>query len=295
MPDSAFILKNDHLTYDPATTYLYGDVSYEMSPAPVPTGPTSGTGGGGGGGFISGAPLAPLIPCEMEDDRHWLVGLRHRPGSAEHFARAIARKISDVVRREAETSADPLTVPRRLSPDKVREADLRKLRERIRQLEAEVARSRIGHAADTAALEAAIEELRRIVTGLQEQIDRLQTPRLAYTRRPALQEQVAEAVRDAVASPETLLEGVQLQEALAARILSATLAAATEPVRIRTKLAPDPLRGVWKLLGAAGLAIVVDQIPEPPWIRTIGFGAAVALGVSGASELLGTKVKETVE
>lgn len=272
--------------------YWGADYWKERIPVPVPVPVPSGGGGGGGGGFISGAPLAPLIPCEMEDDRHWLGRLRHRPGKSEQLAKAIAKKISDEIRREAGVSgADPLAVPRRLSPDKVREADLRKLRERIRQLETEAARG----GAARVALEATIGELHRIVAGLQEQIDRLQTPRLAYTRRPAVEEQVAAAVRAAVA-PETLLEGAEFQEALAQKILSATLAAATEPARIRTKLAPDPLAGVWKLLGAAGLAIVVDRIQEPPWLRTVGFGAAMTLGASGAAELLGVKkIKETVE
>jgi polyhydroxyalkanoate synthesis regulator phasin len=301
MSNSAFVLVNGNLTFDPSRPYISGDVSYETMPAPVPTPktPTSGTGGSGGGGFISGMPLAPLVPAEIGgwDDAlgRSVIRLRYRPGQAAEFARSIARKISDGIQREAGIgSADPLSVPKRLSPDKVREADLRKLRNRIQQLEAEAARATAANTADAEALRATVEELRRLVADLQAQVEALRTPRITLARRPTVEERVAESVEAAV-NPGALIQGAALEDALAARILSATLAAATEPDRIRTKLAPDPMDGLWKLIGAAGIAWISSRIERPEWARTTGYGIAAAVGLSGARDLLGINGRERSE
>lgn len=293
----AFILINDNLTFDPLMPNLCTDedhICYGTVKVPVPTG---GGGGGGGGGFISGAPIAPYVPCEMEQDLFGkLRSVRCRPEIVSAFARAIAKKIQGEIARESGkySPADPLAVPRTMPPEKVREADLRKLRYRIQQLEAQAAQVNNAHTAEAAALAETIAELQRLVVELQEKVESLRSARipLQYRIEHKQASGAIETEQQAEAAVEATLGGVDLENFIADKVLSATLAAATEPERVRTALAKDRLPGLWKLIGAAGLYFVVDRIEEPAWVRTAGFGGAVLLGVAGLADLLGVQKEE---
>jgi hypothetical protein len=68
---------------------------------------------------------------------------------------------------------------------------------------------------------------------------------------------------------------------------------ADRPNRVPISLKRDPVLGAWKLLGATSVFLASRKIGDDwRWIRAGGFGAAIALGVAGLSDLLGVEQKE---
>jgi hypothetical protein len=264
--------------------FFVSDFFKERVTAPVPV-PVSGTGGGGGGGFISGGPLAPYLPCEMESDIPW-IKYRCRPGSMSAFAKAISKKIQNEINKESGgySPADPLSVSKRISPDKIKEAHLRKLKERIHQLETEAKNAKAEHTAQAQNLQATVEELRKIVEDLQAKVSGL-GGEVVMRRRLKIRGAPPQPLPPDT-TEETFLEGVEVQDFITGHVLSAMLQASTQPEVLKAASAPDPLRGVWKLLGAAAIYYVSDKIQDPPFIRTVGIGAAVTLGISGIVDLV---------
>ena len=86
-----------------------------------------------------------------------------------------------------------------------------------------------------------------------------------------------------------MLWGAQIGTAIADEISSPSL-----PTTKR-KLSPDPMLGVWKILGGVSLYLASNRVDKVSWgwVRTSGYGASIALGVSGLADIL--RVRQTEE
>jgi hypothetical protein len=88
-----------------------------------------------------------------------------------------------------------------------------------------------------------------------------------------------------------MLWGAQIGAAIADEISSPSLPTPAP----KLKLSPDPLVGVWKILGGVSLYLASNRVDKVSWgwIRTSGYGASIALGVAGLADLL--RVNQTEE
>lgn len=86
----------------------------------------------------------------------------------------------------------------------------------------------------------------------------------------------------------TMISGAAIGEAISDEIT----VMADRPNRVMA-LAKDPILGVWKLLGATSIFLAARKVDDNwRWVRAGGFGASIALGVAGLSDLLGVKREE---
>ncbi len=87
-----------------------------------------------------------------------------------------------------------------------------------------------------------------------------------------------------------MLSGAQIGAAIADEISSPSIPGA------RPKMSPDPLIGIWKIFGGVSLYLASNKVDSVNWgwVRTGGYGAAIALGVAGLADLLRVNPKEDV-
>jgi len=158
--NSAFILENGNLVYDPSKPFLSSDlaiVNYEVVVAPTPSpGLTASSAGGWGGGFMK---------------THEPGMRRRRKGSAPTLKSFIEKVSIDVATSTMEglkhsTHADPLEVTKELSPERLLEKTIRTLRERITKLEAWIRTLKSTQTGQLEALQAELEQTQLLAAAL---------------------------------------------------------------------------------------------------------------------------------
>lgn len=267
------------------------DLQVVKIPAPPPPG---GGGGGWGGGFVSGpSSLLNFIKTTRRGTPiHSGVGGTEKDGERlKTFAKESAQRIQGDAERISRNYTDPLRTAREIPAEKIREADLRKLRTRIAELEAEIERlNKKGIEAAAAATE--IEHLRATIKELQEVLRTLNEKIIAENLRPghrpgavkplphaATQDEVAAVLQKSI---EEQLRGDVLSSALGEMIDRKTSAA------LRNE--PPSELGYGLALGglALGVWLVTERfVPEEnDVVRKVGYGLAGAIGIMALRKVL---------
>lgn len=167
MSNTALILVNDHLAYDPSRPYISGDISYTtMTPAPKP--PLSlGGGSSGGWGYMSSGAASSVRTAK-----------RHKGTPA--FAKAMAKQLLSGAAADIE-KVSPHTIPKEESELAAKREIIRTLRERITKLEARIRELKGIHSAEILEilkkLQGEVEasaELKKAVEDLETTVERFQ-------------------------------------------------------------------------------------------------------------------------